>query len=240
LWFEREGFRILSTHKTGTKSLFSFISGLIGRKSQSVPAIGEKAVSRAVETSGAQIKDNQNPKRGLPMTKSSKPKEQATFEKLYTEAEAFLTRKVMPRVSLEPVKGHGGEKAPDPVIVARKCYLDMHDTFYPATVLSGIVLSLRDADKPFAALDPTGDFPQDGLIRLLADDVMGAQARAKLACSLPGLDHATKTHLGAEITASGQILASLCDALGVAPPKNDVQRRIDALRQQRSNHNQIG
>lgn len=104
---------------------------------------------------------------------------------------------------------------------ARDCYLEiLGDTsFYPATLVAGVVLNLRRAGEGLAALDPTREVPAETLVKVMATRVYRSQARARTACMhITGLTNAQKAMLGREITHATLMLTEIARGHGIALP----------------------
>lgn len=224
-FLKEEGSSIVKSPKI-SRSIFSILSRILSRR---------WPTPSAQKIATAPVQEDLPQPRYVPKKKEEGLQTAADpFKSLYREADQYMKRKVEPHLPSQFFTSSHVQVCTDESLqTARKLYLDMNSTFYPATLLSALVLSLRDAKKPFTALDPTGEVPVESLMRVLAADVFGAKARATLLCQNAGVDHATRTRLGAEISAAGPLLKGLATAVGVPIPKDETQDRVMSLQKMR-------
>lgn len=153
------------------------------------------------------------------------PENQRTI--LESTAEHYMKRFVLPHMpDVEFSESDPTVVAQEFYKSARKVILDMETTLYPATLLSCLILNMRDARKDLHDIDPSGEIPVDKIFTILANDVYGAKARALLLCQTAGIGNKEKIKLGREITMSTELLKGLSTVVGVALPPDSSSHKV--------------
>lgn len=161
--------------------------------------------------------------------KRRRPQSQADQRHILEDrAENYLKKHVLAQVPPEQRAQQDFKPvgAGDELKAIQKIVADMDKTLYPATLLSCLILTLRDAGKSLEDLDETGKVTAGRFLTLLAYEVYNAKARARLALLSPALPQAQKISLGREVTMATQLLDGLAALVDVKLPEEETRHKV--------------